>query len=108
MKQYFIIIFLALMIFACGQNNNQTSRPETTISAKKTDGKELFLMRCTTCHGTDGNAGLAGSAKLGSSKYTVDQIVNTIKNGQKAMPKVDLESEEEYQALADYVLTLRK
>ncbi len=96
MKQYYIIVFILLVLFSCGENK------------KPVDGKQLFLTRCITCHGTDGNAGLAGSAKLGTSTYTKEQIMNTVKNGQKAMPKVDLESEEEYQAVADYVLSLRK
>ena len=95
------------MFFACGENKKTEPNPQQP-SAKKADGKQLFMMRCITCHSNDGNAGLAGAAKLGSSIYNKEQIINTVKNGQKAMPKVDLESEEEYQALADYVLSLRK
>ncbi len=107
MKHYYIIIFITLLLFACGENKKpETDATKTPI--KKADGKQLFMMRCITCHGNDGNAGLAGAARLGTSIYNKEQIINTVKNGQKAMPKVDLESEEEYQALADYVLTLRK
>lgn len=104
MKKYYIIIFIIGCIYSCGQTHEQQEK----VPGKKADGKELFLTRCITCHGSDGNAGLAGAAKLGESKYNKEQIIQTLKNGQKAMPKVDLENEEEYHALADYVLTLRK
>lgn len=104
MTKYYYIILVLFLVNSCSENQ-ETKPKNNTIKA---DGKELFLTRCITCHGTDGNAGLAGSAKLGESKYNKEQIIATLKNGQKAMPKVDLESEEEYQAVADYVLTLRK
>ncbi len=107
MKQYYIIVCISFILFSCGENKKPESDQPTELR-KKADGKELFLMRCITCHGSDGNAGVAGSAKLGNSKYNKEQIINTVRNGQKAMPKVDLENEEEYKALADYVLSLRK
>jgi mono/diheme cytochrome c family protein len=60
------------------------------------------------CHGSDGKQQYAGAKNLGESTLVRDEIVNRIREGKGAMPsQKDVLSDEQINALADYVLALR-
>ena len=72
-------------------------------------GAQLFSGKCAKCHGPDGSREKGGVHNLHLSKLTHPDIVLMIENGKKGMPSFKKKyTADEIQALADYVMTLRK
>ena len=79
------------------------------------DAKKLYMTHCKTCHGVDGKPTDLGVG-LGArefadaewqAKTTDEQILNSITNGKKKMPRWSEKLKpEEMQALAKYVRKL--
>lgn len=67
-------------------------------------------MACTSCHGAAGDAMIGGASDLTKTMLTKEQIVDVIKNGRNEgkMPPYAALSDAERNALADYVLSLKK
>jgi mono/diheme cytochrome c family protein len=71
-------------------------------------GAALYTAQCIVCHGTDGTASFSGAKDLTLSTKSAGEIIETIKNGKNTMPKMaDIYSEQELNALAEYVKSLR-
>jgi len=71
-------------------------------------GAALYTAQCLVCHGADGKASYSGAKDLTLSTLSADGIIETIKTGKNAMPKMaDIYSEQELKALANYVNSLR-
>ncbi len=73
-----------------------------------THGKALFSAQCVICHGDDGKANFSGAKDLTLIATTDEKIIEAIKNGKNAMPKMEkIYNEQELKALANYVQSLR-
>ena len=86
------------MIYSCNSNQNENNNP----------GEQIYLNRCIACHGIDGDAGLSGASLLTQSKLKKEQIIEVLKNGRNNMPKIELQNENEFNLLAEYLISLRK
>ncbi len=83
--------------------------------ADKMDYKKIFKNECLKCHGRDGKGSKRGN-KLGTPDFTNaewqasvtdEQLINSITNGKKKMPKQEGKlSPEEIKALVKYVRML--
>jgi mono/diheme cytochrome c family protein len=83
--------------------------------AGKIDYKKIFKNECLKCHGRDGKGSKRGK-KLGTPDFTNaewqesvtdEQLINSITNGKKKMPKQEGKlSPEEIKALVKYVRML--
>jgi cytochrome c553 len=71
-------------------------------------GKQLYVVGCQRCHGSDGQSGYRKAKNLATSRLSDDNLAYIIRNGQKAMPAFDYLSTDQTQALVTYVKTLRK
>lgn len=81
----------------------------TQISAGSIQhGEELYSKNCTICHGAEGDLGLGGASNLKASVLSDSEIVNVISNGRKNMPAYKQLSEQDVEALKNYLITLRK
>lgn len=72
----------------------------TAIAAN--DGKGLYEVNCTMCHGADGKLGIAGANDLSASQLEPAAVAEIILNGRNSMPKAAV-TEEQAQAIAEYV-----
>ena len=115
MKKKWLATFMlgsALMLGACGGDDSETGTEdtgkdtgtETTENGATSDASEqVAQQRCTTCHG--GNLqGMGNTPALNDvgSRYSEEEILNIILNGQGAMPG-GLVQGEEAEALAKWL-----
>jgi mono/diheme cytochrome c family protein len=79
-------------------------------ASEKISGKTLFEQNCAACHGTDGKLGASGAKDLTTSQMTDEEISGIIRLGKNGMPPMEslLGSEENLNAVRDYVKSLRK
>lgn len=109
----FILIVLAYG-FAEMSKKKGGAKSETTNAVNENephviDGKTVFESNCITCHGADGKLGLMDSPDLTQSTLDIPARVEIIKNGKGAMtPFGGTLTEEEIQAVATYLETLKK
>jgi len=81
--------------------------------AEGADGNALYDKKCSMCHGKDGVAKkmATGSANFNDAAFALstDEIVKVIQDGKGKMPGYkDKLSDEEIQAIAQYVKSLSK
>jgi mono/diheme cytochrome c family protein len=103
---------IALLIASCG--GGAKTRDQYPVRATP-DGpvdaalvKKLFDVKCALCHGHDGAQQFAGAKNLTQSELDKADIISRIAEGKGTMPPhKDVLSEEQIDALADFVLTLR-
>jgi mono/diheme cytochrome c family protein len=110
MKKSFYLLF-SLMLFACSSEEkpaNDLLKGKDKIT--KVEGKKLYFRNCTTCHGAKGDQGYSGAKDLTISTLSDAEVLNIISNGKNGMMpyKSILKTEEEREAVKDFVKTLRK
>ena len=72
------------------------------------DGKAIFTSNCRLCHGADGQLGLNSASNLKNSQLSKEEMIQVIKHGRNTMQSFkSILSEEEINAVAEYLLTLR-
>jgi uncharacterized membrane protein SirB2 len=71
-------------------------------------GKKLYELKCIECHGEDGQLGRFKSANLVNSNLSREETKQIIYKGKGAMPSYKELSDQQLEALTDYLLTLRK
>ena len=76
-------------------------------SDKESLGKTVYEAKCSNCHGPEGNAGVAGAKDLTVTTMSKDEIKAITRNGKGMMAPVEL-TDEQLDAVADYVQTLKK
>lgn len=104
MKKILIFALLATLVYACSQSGDKGGG-EPSSSA----GEKVYKLYCVTCHGLYGDMGASGAFNLQSSTLPVEERINVITNGRKAMtPFKELLSEEKIKAVAAYTMTLTK
>jgi cytochrome c551 len=93
MKSKLLVILVGVMLTlaACGGGEEETAQNETgggtTDGAEATAAEPLFIKSCAGCHGKDLAGGMGPSLKKVGSKYSEDEILHIIHNGQGSMPK---------------------
>ena len=72
-------------------------------------GQSAYTAYCVKCHGEDGKKGFMGAYDLSITTMDKPNIVNIITNGKESMtPFKDVLNEQQIQAVAEYVQTLKK
>ncbi len=97
-----LAVFFSILLFSnCGDNS--------TTNTVKSAGQNIFEQNCTSCHGSDGKLGVLGAKDLSISTMDKPQMIDIIKNGKSTMtPFGTMLNQEQLDAVADYVQTLRK
>ena len=108
------LVFLAIagLIYACGgssdsANSNANANAKTVAAEVKPDGEKIYKQYCVTCHGLYGDMGASGAYNLQESELTLEERINVITNGRKAMTAFQaLLEEKEIKAVAKYTMKL--
>jgi len=71
------------------------------------DAQALFIKRCATCHGSEGNLQLSGAKNITVSALSADEIKNQITHGKGGMPPFEsMLTVQEIDALTAYCMKL--
>ena len=127
MKKSYLSILSFLLLFlltSCGgdkpssaASSSKAPKKEATASsgsdaakpASNRKGKLIYKQYCQLCHGADGKLALSGAKDLSISTIDMAERINQITNGKGLMtPYKDILSEEQIEAVAEYVGELRK
>jgi len=100
-----------LVIASCGGSKTRDQYPVRASENAPVDFvlvKKLYDVKCALCHGYDGAQQFAGAKDLTQSLLPKSDVVLRIAEGKGSMPPhKDVLSEEQMDALADFVMTLR-
>ena len=94
-----------LMITACyglGEVGKKHREKGTEIAIDKAGGQEIYLAKCSNCHGADGKAGLSGAFELSKTQLDSAGIKAVILNGKATMAAVSI-TDEQAAEVAAYV-----
>ena len=97
-KTFFcLILLLSCSLSACGAKS--TSPPSSTPptanqgagstaggTASTVDAQAIYKQNCISCHGNNLEGGVGPSLQKVGAKYSKDQMVTILNNGQGAMP----------------------
>ena len=102
------ILYLSFGVFllSCG-GAEETEEQWSTSSIE--NGEQLYTIHCLRCHGASGDLGASGSKNLKISTLKSPEIIKIITEGKGAMPAYanTLDSEEKFNWLSEYVISLR-
>ena len=100
-----------LVVASCGGSKTRDQFPVSSTDDGKVDFalvKKLYDVKCALCHGYDGAQQFAGAKDLTQSVLPKNEVLLRIAEGKGSMPPhKDVLSEEQMDALADFVMTLR-
>jgi len=107
-----LIVSVALVVIAsCGGAKTRDQFPVRATEGGPVDFalvKKLYDVKCALCHGSDGAQQFAGAKNLSESTLPKADVVLRITEGKGSMPPhKDVLSEEQIDAIADFVMTLR-
>jgi len=72
------------------------------------DGKKIYKTYCVTCHGAQGNMGVAGAFDLTTSSLSLEERIMVITKGRNTMtPFESVLSPEKIKAVAEYSVQLK-
>ncbi len=112
MNKFLFLIFLIFIVFSCNQkeNTNNSSSFAESSEIVKPDAQLIYTLNCASCHGPDGKLGLSKAADLSKSILDEKATKKMIENGNSKgmMPYKDLLSEEEIDALVEFLPSLKK
>jgi len=106
------VVLVAMLLSACGKNNNVTPSPSVTISPTGTEAVQaanaeaLYTANCISCHGADLKGKMGGKTNLQhvGAELSTDQIIAQITNGGGGMPPFNSRLKaDEIKALADWL-----
>jgi cytochrome c551 len=90
-KLMIILLGLMLTLAACGGGEEETAQNETnggTTGGMETTAPEgIYKKSCSSCHGGNLEGNIGPALKKVGSKYTEEEILSIIQNGQGSMPK---------------------
>ncbi len=97
------VVVLLFMLFLW----NLSSCGEEPKSSGPVDAQGLFVKRCATCHGSEGNLQLSGAKNITVSQLSADEIRNQITHGKAGMPPFEsMLTVQEIDALTAYCMKL--
>jgi mono/diheme cytochrome c family protein len=97
------VVVLIFMLFLW----NLSSCGEEPKSSGPVDAQALFVKRCATCHGSEGNLQLSGAKNITVSQLSADEIKNQITHGKAGMPPFEsMLTVQEIDALTAYCMKL--
>jgi mono/diheme cytochrome c family protein len=107
-----LIVSVALVVIAsCGGDKTRDQYSVRVTEDGPVDFalvKKLYDVKCALCHGSDGAQQFAGAKNLSESTLPKADVVLRITEGKGSMPPhKDVLSEEQIDAIADFVMTLR-
>ena len=107
-----LITALAVLVgVSCGGTKTRDQYPVRAMEGGPVDFalvKKLYDVKCALCHGYDGAQQFAGAKDLTQSVLQKNEIKLRIAEGKGSMPPhKDVLSEDQMDALADFVLTLQ-
>ncbi|GIV33832.1 MAG: hypothetical protein KatS3mg031_1367 [Chitinophagales bacterium] len=106
MNQLSILVIASMILstlFGTGCN-----RASAVSESAPKNGSAVYVRHCISCHGSDGSLGARGASDLARSLLTEAEVAHVIAYGKHRMPAFQSKlSEEEIQAVARYVFTLR-
>jgi cytochrome c551 len=92
-KVMVILFGILLTLTACGGGGDTAQEEpagnDTTTggTAEVSDGEKLYRQSCANCHGGNLEGNLGPSLQKVGSKYTEEEILHIIHEGQGSMPK---------------------
>jgi mono/diheme cytochrome c family protein len=103
-----ILIFTALITSILVMGAKMSISEPMSITPLAVDGKKIYKQYCVTCHGIYGDMGASGAANLTISKLKLNERIEVITNGRKAMASFKaLLDKEKIKAVAQYTMTLK-
>jgi cytochrome c6 len=103
MKIKFSVYLIILLTFFLITLNTIAQQSNSSPS-----GKELFVRKCSKCHGQDGTKGFFGAKNLRTSKMTESELIAIISTGKKVMPSwKNRLTDGQIKLVAEYIQTLR-
>jgi len=111
------VLSLLMIVAAYGlaEVNKKRSLQGTSVTSSDApegaavSGHDIFMDRCTSCHGEDGKLGLSGAKDLSVSTLDLESRIEIIRNGKAPMAGyAGVLTEEQIKAVAEYTETLKK
>jgi mono/diheme cytochrome c family protein len=97
-----LVVFFSLLFIW-----NLSSCGEEAMASGPVDAQSIFIKRCATCHGSEGNLQLSGAKNITVSQLSADEIKNQIIHGKAGMPPFEsMLTVQEIDALTAYCMKL--
>ena len=94
--------FLAFVFSLCFEACSDEPKAQGPV-----DVKALFIKRCSTCHGSEGNLQMSGAKNITVSQLSSEEIKNQIVHGKGGMPPFEsMLTVQEIDALTAYCMKL--
>ena len=104
-KKFIYVLLYSLVAFVfslCFETCSEEPKTQAPV-----DAQALFIKRCATCHGSEGNLQMSGAKKLTVSQLSADEIKNQIIHGKAGMPPFEsMLTVQEIDALTAYCMKL--
>ena len=111
MKITSLIVLLSLLLAGCGDNTSSPAQAPGNgeVVAAPMPGQQIFELRCTSCHGANGAAGINGATNLRTSSLDSAATFKVVNSGRGALPAFGkMLSAAEIQGLTTYLSILKK
>jgi len=107
LRKIFFISCAAILWVACGSSSGDTAASNTDPITPE-QAKTLFIRKCATCHGTEGNMEIGGAKNLTASTLSKEEVLDQIRHGKGNMPPFgEVLTTKEIEAIAQHTLSIR-
>ena len=108
----FTAVVLIVLAYGLAEMNKKAKTGPKVDTSSITDpiaaGKLIYTNTCVNCHGSDGKLGGSGSKDLSATQLSVEEQKALIRNGKNAMPGYKDLSDEQVDAVVQYLATLKQ
>ncbi len=105
--QRLLFIFSITALLAC--STAAEPQPVASGEVSTADAQRLYVMKCSLCHGDQGNLMVAGAPDLTASRMSLDERIAYITYGKGTMPpQKGILTADEIKAIALYIESFRK
>lgn len=102
------MLVVTMVTASCGGSGAQAAGPTPPADGPRS-AAQLYTSACAACHGPSGEGGLSGVPLDELSAADRQPVISAIRYGVGAMPaSADGMSDEQIEALAEYVVGLRR
>jgi cytochrome c551 len=112
MKNKLLVILVGAMVTlaACGVGEQETAQNETgggtTGGTEVTAAEGIYKQSCASCHGGNLEGNIGPNLEKVGSKYSEEDILHIIHNGQGSMPKGIIQGTDA-EAVAAWLATMK-